>query len=220
MCRMTTVSYTRAERIADATIHLLGVPAGIAAMVSLLWMATYQDSVKIYVACAVYGAGIVSMLGLSAAYNLLGQHPWKEILRRLDHAAIFVMIAGSYTPVALLNLERSLAVTLLGIVWSIALVGIAIKLRYPRRFERLSIGLYLLQGWTILLAIRPMLDATPPTSLILLGVGALLYTVGVVFHLSVRLPFHNAIWHGLVLAGAGCHFAMIMSEVAVASQAV
>jgi hemolysin III len=213
-------AYSRAERIADAVIHVIGVPTGIAALVSLLWIAAYQDSAKILIASGIYGAGIVAMLGFSAAYHLTSHAPWKEILRRLDHAAIYIMIAGSYTPFALVKLEQSWGIGLLSVVWGIALVGVVMKLSFPRRFERLSIVLYLLQGWTILIAVEPLLDAVSLSGVVLLGIGGLLYTIGVVFHLSGRLPFHNVIWHALVLAAASCHFAAVLNEVVLVPHSV
>lgn len=212
--------YSKAELITDAVIHAIGVVAGVTAMVSLLWVISHQDDVVIYFACAVYGLGLVAMLGLSAAYHFVSHHPVKAILRRLDHAAIFVMIAGSYTPFALVKLPESWGILLFAVVWTIALLGIVLKLRYPRRFERLSIALYLLQGWIIVIAIGPLVDTIPLSGLILMGTGGLLYTIGVIFHISERLPFHNAIWHGLVLTAAACHYVVVMQDVALAAVAL
>lgn len=212
--------YSKAELITDAVIHAIGVVAGVTAMVSLLWVISHQDDVVIYFACAVYGLGLVAMLGLSAAYHFVSHRPVKAILRRLDHAAIFVMIAGSYTPFALVKLPESWGILLFAVVWTIALLGIVLKLRYPRRFERLSIALYLLQGWIIVIAIGPLVDTIPLSGLILMGTGGLLYTIGVIFHISERLPFHNAIWHGLVLTAAACHYVVVMQDVALAAVAL
>jgi hemolysin III len=158
----------------------------------------------------VYGAGLVAMFACSAGYHLIRKARAKEIFRRLDHAAIFVMIAGTYTPFALLNMGGAWGIGLLSAVWAIALIGVVMKLALPRIFERLSVPLYLAQGWAVLVAIKPLVAAVPTLALVLIGVGGVLYTIGVLFHLWDRLPYHNAIWHGFVLVAAGVHYAAIL----------
>lgn len=211
------LAYSKSELIVDGIIHVVGLAAGVAATISLMWVVAYQDDAVVYLACAIYGLGLLGMFGLSASYHLVQRQPLREVLRRLDHAAIFVMIAGTYTPFALVKLRDPWGTVLFGAVWAITLLGIVLKLRYPRRLERLSIALYLLQGWAILAAIEPLIDAISISGVALIGIGGLLYSLGVVFHLNPRLPFHNAIWHGLVLAGAGCHYAAVMDDVALAA---
>ena len=166
----------------------------------------------IFVGLIVYSIGLVGMFAASAAYNLVSHVGVKEILRRLDHAAIFVMIAGSYTPFALVVGGR-VGHVLLAAVWAIAAVGIAIKLRYPRRFDKLSVLLYLSQGWIVLLALDSITAALPNRALTLLVAGGVVYTVGVAFHLMERLLFHNVIWHLFVLGGAACQFVAIRDAV-------
>ncbi len=166
----------------------------------------------IFVGLIVYSIGLVGMFAASAAYNLVSHVGVKEILRRLDHAAIFVMIAGSYTPFALVVGGRA-GHMLLAAVWAIAAVGVAIKLRYPRRFDKLSVLLYLSQGWIVLLALDSITAALSNRALSLLVAGGVVYTVGVAFHLMERLLFHNVIWHIFVLGGAACQFAAIRDAV-------
>lgn len=166
----------------------------------------------IFVGLIVYSIGLVGMFAASAAYNLVSHVGVKEILRRLDHAAIFVMIAGSYTPFALVVGGRA-GHMLLAAVWAIAAVGVAIKLRYPRRFDKLSVLLYLSQGWIVLLALDSITAALSNRALSLLVAGGIVYTVGVAFHLMERLLFHNVIWHIFVLGGAACQFAAIRDAV-------
>lgn len=166
----------------------------------------------IFVGLIVYSIGLVGMFAASAAYNLVSHVGVKEILRRLDHAAIFVMIAGSYTPFALVVGGRT-GHMLLAAVWAIAAVGVAIKLRYPRRFDKLSVLLYLSQGWIVLLALNSITAALSNRALSLLVAGGVVYTVGVAFHLMERLLFHNVIWHIFVLGGAACQFAAIRDAV-------
>jgi hemolysin III len=138
----------------------------------------------------------------------------KEILRRLDHAAIFLMIAGTYTPFILIKMNTSWGLGLLAVVWSMAAIGIAIKLFAPRFLDGLSTALYLVQGWAVIAAWEPLMSAMPGRVLTLLVAGGVLYTIGVVFHLWERLPYQNAIWHGFVLSAASCHFAAVIFVVA------
>jgi hemolysin III len=131
-------------------------------------------------------------------------------LRRFDHAAIFLMIAGTYTPFILIKMHTPWGLGLLAVVWTMAGIGIAIKLFAPRYLEGLSTALYLVQGWAVIAAWEPLMSAMPGRVLTLLVAGGVLYTIGVVFHLWERLPYQNAIWHGFVLSAASCHFAAVL----------
>ncbi len=152
------------------------------------------------------------MFAASAAYNLVSRRELKEVLRRLDHAAIFIMIAGSYTPFALV-VGGGAGHSMLVAVWAIAALGIAIKLRFPRRFDKLSIVLYLAQGWIVLLALDPIAASLPSQAFWLLLAGGIIYTLGVPFHLMEWMRFHNVIWHIFVLGGAACQFVAIKGAV-------
>jgi hemolysin III len=201
--------YSRGERIADTVVHVLGVGAALAACAVLA--AAAPRSLGPRVALGLYAIGLVAMLGCSALYNLAGTGARKALLRRFDHAAIFAMIAGTYTPVALLAIGGAWGWGLLAVFWSGAAGGAALKLLTPpARFERASIAAYLLLGWAGLAALGPLLAALPARDLGLLAGGGLLYSLGVVVHLSTRLPYHNALWHALVLAAAACHYAVVL----------
>jgi hemolysin III len=193
-------------------VHAVSVLFSLAAAALLLVGAIGVLPAAIFVGLIVYSIGLVGMFAASAAYNLVSHVGVKEILRRLDHAAIFVMIAGSYTPFALVVGGRA-GHTLLAAVWAIAAVGIAIKVRYPRRFDKLSVLLYLSQGWIVLLALDSITAALSNRALSLLVAGGIVYTVGVAFHLMERLLFHNVIWHIFVLGGAACQFVAIRDAV-------
>lgn len=208
---LTFPSYTRGERIADAVVHVLGVGMAVIAGAVLLAVAVPGGGAQL-AALGLYVFGVVAGLGFSAAYNLFSSPRAKSILRRFDHAAIFLMIAGSYTPFAAIAIGGVWGAVLLSVVWVVTLGGVALKLTLPGRFERLSIALYLMLGWAILPAMGPVAEALSGASLVLLIVGGLLYSVGVVFHLWHRLPYHNAIWHGFVLAAAVCHYIAIMRD--------
>ena len=210
---VTTPSYGRGERIADRCVHYAGLVAGPVGAVVLMVEAAERERALTIVSVAIYGFGLLGMLGASALYNLAAPSRRKELLRRLDHAAIFLMIAGTYTPFTLVRMGGGWGLGIAVFVWLVAVVGMALKLLYPRRFERLSMLLYLALGWTILVGVRPLFDAVPLPAIVMLGIGGLLYTVGVVFHLWHRLPYHNAIWHGFVLGAAACQWVAVLDGV-------
>jgi hemolysin III len=205
-------TYTRAEEIADACVHTVGVTAGTIAAIALVAVALAHLPTAAATAVVIYALGMLAVLCFSAAYNL-SRSPRRWLLRRCDHAAIFIKIAATYTPFAAVKMGGSSGFTLLGAVWGIALAGAAAKLLVPQRFGRTSYVLYLAQGWTCVFTVQPLLSVLSPTAMMLLLVGGVLYTVGVVFHLSERLPYHNAIWHGFVLAASACHFAAVLDAV-------
>ncbi len=206
---------TRAELLADAAVHLLGLSFGLAACITLVVFIAINPDLPRGLSLGIYGFGLLAMLGCSALYNMTTQARLKAIFRRFDHAAIFVMIAGTYTPFSLIVIGGAWGAALLGFVWSVALVGVFLKLRYPLRFEKLSVLAYLLLGWVILAALEPLISSMSLAALILLVTGGGLYSLGVVFHLWERLPYQNAIWHVFVLLAAACHFTAILLDVAI-----
>jgi len=205
-------SYTRPEHIADACVHAVGVLFSIAAATLLLIGAIGTLPAAIFIGLIVYSIGLIGMFVASAAYNLVPHHGLKEILRRLDHAAIFVMIAGSYTPFALV-VGGAAGHAMLLAVWAIAAAGVAMVLRFPRRFGKLSVLLYLFQGWIVLLALNSIVASLPSQAFVMLLAGGIVYTLGVAFHLMERLRFHNVIWHIFVLGGAACQFIAVKAAV-------
>lgn len=206
---------TRAELRADAVVHLLGLGFGLAACITLVVFVAMRPDLPRGLSLGIYGFGLLAMLACSALYNLTTQVRLKALFRRFDHAAIFVMIAGTYTPFSLIVIGGGWGAALLAFVWTVALVGAVLKLRYPLRFEKLSVVAYLLLGWVILAALEPLLSSMSVAALILLITGGGLYSLGVVFHLWERLPYQNAIWHIFVLAAAACHYAAILVDVAI-----
>jgi hemolysin III len=206
--------YTDRERVADGCIHVIGVTASLVALTALLIVSVKAQAMLWVVALLVYGLALVAMFSCSAGYHLVIHPKIKEVFRRLDHAAIFFMIAGTYTPFILIKMNDPWGLTLLAVVWTMAAIGIAIKLFAPRFLEGLTVALYLVQGWAVLAAWQPLMSALPGVVLTLLMIGGVLYTVGVVFHLWDRLPYQNAIWHGFVLTAASVHYAAVMVIVA------
>ena len=201
---------TTAELVADGVVHALGVGLGLPAAVTLVVRAALGTAPASVAPVAIYAAGLVAMFVCSAAYNVFRRSRLRAWLQRFDHAAIFAMIGGTYTPFTVLRLESVWSAALTSVVWAIAGFGIAAKLARPRWIEPISVGLYLALGWIGLIAIGPFVQTVETLPLVLLGAGGLLYTVGVVFHLWRTLPFQNAIWHGFVLVGAGLHYGAVL----------
>jgi hemolysin III len=205
--------YDRGETVADAVVHILGVMMAIAAAALLVVVAAHDDDVTEVVAVIVYIASFLAMFGFSAAYNLWPISPIKWWLRRLDHSAIYLLIAATYTAF-ILPMHGIAPAVLLATIWLAALAGITIKIVWPGRFDRTSIGLYLAMGWSSLFAIQPIIAALTPGTLWLIAAGGALYSIGVIFHVWRSLRFQNAIWHGFVLAAASCHYAAVLTSLA------
>ena len=205
-------AYDRTEVIADGIIHALGLALGLAGVLSLLVHVSAQAPAQ-FTAALIYGAGLLTVLCLSATYNLWPISPAKWVLRRFDHAAIYLLIASTYTPF-LTHIADPAAFHLLVGVWLVACAGMILKLTDPARFERLSILLYLGLGWSGVLVYERVITGLPLATVWLLVVGGVLYSAGVLFHLWERLRFHNALWHAFVLAAAACHFCAVLKLLA------
>jgi hemolysin III len=205
--------YTLGERVADGLIHFASVVGSLIAAAALMVVAAGVLPSDWILPLAVYCIALVVTFSCSAAYNLVMSPRPKELLRRCDHASIFVMISGTYTPMALIGMGDAWGIALFSFVWLITLVGATAKLLIPRAVESITIGLYLVQGWAAIFAIGPLVSMIPPQALVLLAVGGILYSVGVLFHLSRSLPYHNAIWHAFVLVAASLHYAAVLDTI-------
>jgi hemolysin III len=195
--------YTRNEIRADALVHGAGILAALAGSIAMLVHA------GVTWVLAAYLFGLLVMLACSAAYNLTPPSQLKWILRRFDHSAIFLLIAGTYTPLLPFLPDAAQSWTLGLVTWLGAAFGIAVKFAFPGRFDRLAILVYLALGWVGITAAGAFMQVLPPQVLNLIIAGGILYTAGVIFHIWERLKFHNVIWHGFVVAAAACHFAAI-----------
>ena len=202
---------TDKEHIADGVVHAIGVGLGVPAAFAVVLVAVLGGGVEQLTPILLYALGLVAMFGCSAAYNVFRQSRARAWLRRFDHAAIFAMIAGTYTPFTVLGLDGAWSVGLTATIWSIAGLGIAAKLVQPRWIEPVSIVLYLALGWIGVVAARPFLDSMAWPTLVLLAVGGVIYSAGVIFHVWQRLPYHNAVWHGFVLVAACVHYAAVIT---------
>ena len=206
-------NYDRVELIADGVVHAVGILLGlVAATVLVVLTAVYAGALTI-VAVSIYVAGLLSMLVLSATYNLWPVSPTKWVLRRFDHSAIYVLIAATYTPFIMELKDSVFALALLAGVWCVAVFGIVLKLGWPGRFDRLAVGLYLALGWSGMMLYGSVVSALPTVALWLVLAGGALYSLGIVFHAWQRLRFQNVIWHCFVLLGAACHYTAVMDLV-------
>ncbi len=206
-------NYDRVELIADGVVHAVGVVFGlIAATVLVVLTAIYASALNI-VGVSIYAAGLLSMLVLSASYNLWPVSRTKWVLRRFDHSAIYVLIAATYTPFIMELKDSVFAMALLIGVWCVAIFGIGLKLACPGRFDRLAVGLYLALGWSGMMLYDSVVTALPRMALWLVLAGGALYSLGVIFHAWRRLRFQNVIWHSFVLLGAACHYTAVLDLV-------
>jgi hemolysin III len=204
--RESTPGYRRAEVLADAAVHGAGIAGAAAASMFLLGAVAETGEPAVIAAAAIYAAALLAMPVVSGAYNLTRPTRWSDLLRRLDQATIFVMIAGTYTPFGLVALGGLTGYALLALVWTAAVIGVILKLWHPAWLDtRRSVALYLALGWCALPAVGPLAATLGVPTLALLGLGGVLYSLGVIFHLWITLPFHNAIWHAFVVVAAACH---------------
>lgn len=206
-------NYDRAELIADGVVHVLGIACGLIAVTALIVLSGVFASTSTIVSVSIYAAGLLAMLGFSAAYNLWPVSRRKWLLRRFDHSAIYILIAATYTPFLVKMHDRTLAVALLASVWCVAAGGVLLKLVLPGRFDKLSIGLYLAMGWSGIAAYDAVANVLPKFTLWFILAGGALYSLGVIFHVWQRLRFQNAIWHIFVLLGAACHYTAVLDLV-------
>ena len=206
-------NYDRAELIADGVVHGIGILAGVVAATVLVVLTAIHAGARDILGVSIYVAGLLSMLVLSATYNLWPVSPTKWLLRRLDHSAIYVLIAATYTPFIMELKDSVFAIALLVGVWCVAIFGIVLKLAWPGRFDRLSVGLYLALGWSGMMLYDSVIAALPQMALWFVLAGGALYSLGVIFHAWQRLRFQNVIWHCFVLLGAACHYTAVLNLV-------
>jgi hemolysin III len=200
---------TPAAKCADLVVHVAGLTLALVGGAVLFVLALGLGGPAKVLSVTVYAASLLAMLGLSTAYNF-AKASWRPLLRRFDHAGIFLMIAGSYTPFTTQVLTGSWAVWMTAAVWTVAVAGAVGKLLFPDLGRRAWVGVYLVLGWLIVIALKPLVSAAPWGVLLLLALGGTIYSTGVIFYLAKRLKFHRAIWHGHVIAAAGAHWAAVL----------
>ncbi|MDP5086465.1 MAG: hemolysin III family protein [Yoonia sp.] len=201
-------TYARSERIADGTMHAVGVlGAIIGAVVLIVWSSGNASPAQV-AALSIYGATLIATFVASAMYHMTPWEPLRPVLRRFDHAAIYLKIAGTYTPLVVM-IGSGFAYAILSLVWGLAIVGMILKLFFWRTPGRFGPALYLIMGWLSLALIWSLWPIVPMSSMVLMAVGGLLYTAGVPFYASETMKFSIAIWHGFVVTASACFFAAI-----------
>jgi len=203
-------SFSVAEELANSLTHGAGLLLGIAALVLMVVFAAQGGSAIRVVACTVYGTTLVLLYSASTLYHALPRGPGKVIFGIIDHAAIFLLIAGTYTPFTLVTLRGRWGWSVFGVIWGLAIAGVVLEAVARGRTRRLQLPLYLAMGWMIVLVARPLMRELAPGGLFLLLAGGVAYTFGVLFFVWQRLPFHHAVWHVFVLGGSICHFFAVL----------
>ena len=200
---------TPSAKCADLVVHVVGLTLALVGGIVLLTLAVRAQSLSMAFAVGIYALGLLAMLGFSTAYNF-AKPRFRPALRRLDHAGIFLMIAGSYTPFTTQTLTGAWAWGMTAAVWSVAAFGALGKVLLPGVGRRVWVAAYLLLGWIVLVALKPLLANATSLTVLLLAIGGLLYSSGVAFYLNKQLRYARAIWHGHVVAGAGVHWAAVL----------
>ena len=202
--------YSPREELANSITHGIGAVLAIGALGILTAFASLFGNTWHIVSCSIFGATLILLYTTSTLYHSIQIPQAKTVLRVLDHAAIFLLIAGTYTPFLLVNLRGPWGWSLLAVVWAIALLGVLFQVSLLRRWPVASVGLYVGMGFLIIVAIKPLVAALTPDGLRLLIAGGLAYILGLIFYGWRRLPYHHAVWHLFVLAGSTFHFFSIL----------
>ncbi|PAB57974.1 PAQR family membrane homeostasis protein TrhA [Anaeromicrobium sediminis] len=198
--------FTKAEEITNAISHGIGLLLAIGALVILIIFAsTYGDTWHV-VSFSIYGATLVILYLASTLYHSFKRGKVKDLFQIFDHSAIYLLIAGTYTPIVLNPLRGPLGWTLFGIVWGLALVGIVFKAFYVKKFVGISTLIYIVMGWLIIFAFSPLVNSVARISIIFLVAGGITYTVGSIFYVWPKIKYHHALWHLFVIGGSVCHF--------------
>ena len=204
--------YTKKEELWNTISHGLGILLGIAGLVLLLVFDSEKTPYSTF-SILMYAISVIVLYSASTLYHAITHIKWKPILRKLDHISIYFLIAGTYTPVALISLEQGSGWILFWTVWIIAAIGTFLKIFFTGKFEIISLLLYLVMGWLILFDISSVVETQSTLGLTLLSLGGAFYTVGILFYVVQKIPFNHAIWHMFVLAGSVFHFFFIFTDV-------
>lgn len=199
--------YSLAEEVVNSISHGIGCLLGVIGLVLLLNQATDAGASALAITSySLYGGSMILLFLASTLYHAIPHARARHWLKKIDHAAIYLLIAGTYTPFLLVGLKSPLAHGLMVVIWSLALAGVVFKLAFAHRFAALSLVTYLLMGWLSLVVLYQMVLRLPAGSVWLLAAGGIVYSLGVIFYVAKRIPYNHAIWHGFVLGGSLCHF--------------
>ncbi|KEZ78967.1 PAQR family membrane homeostasis protein TrhA [Salinisphaera hydrothermalis] len=208
--QVNSSGYTLGEEIANAVTSGIGTALSIAGLVVMVVYAALDGSAWHVVGVSIFGASLIFSHLASTLYHAISPPRAKHVFRVIDHLAIYVLIAGTYTPFTLVNLRGAWGWSLLVLIWLLGLAGVLIKTTALRRIRYLSTAFYVAMGWTVVLVIRPLLESVAPGGIWLLLAGGLSYTAGVAFFAWDRLPYNHAIWHLFVIGGSACHFFAVL----------
>lgn len=206
---LTESRYSIAEEIAHSVTHGIGILLSIAALALMATFSALNGDSWHIVSTSIYGTTLILLYTSSTLYHGVRQPKAKALLRQFDHAAIYLLIAGTYTPFTLVTLREDLGWVLFGLVWTLAVVGMALEFIASTKLRRVSVGVYLVMGWLVVVAIKPMIANVEPGGLWLLLAGGLCYSLGVLFYIRKTMAYHHAIWHLFVLGGSVLHFLSI-----------
>lgn len=205
--------HKRVEELANAVTHGIGLLLSVTGFVVLLVLAVVRGGAWHIVSCVIYGATLVSLYAASTLYHSIQSPRWKRGLLIFDHCAIYLLIAGTYTPFLLVNLRGGWGWSLFGVMWGLAFAGILFKLRFADHFPVLSTSVYVLMGWLGVIAFRPVMAHIPAVGLFWIVIGGLMYSIGVFFYAYKKIPFNHVIWHVCVMAGSTCHYFAVLYAV-------
>jgi len=210
MKREKTSPYGAGEELANSITHGIGFFIGIAVLVLLVVFSALRKSAWEVVSCSIYGATFIMLYLGSTLYHSARNPRTRKVMKAIDHAAIYLLIAGTYTPYALVPLRGALGWTILGVIWGCAILGIFFKVFFTGRFKAVSLISYLFMGWFCVVAVKPLFRELTTAGFVFFVVGGLCYTVGAVFYAWKSMPWSHAVWHLFVLAGSLCHFFSIL----------
>jgi hemolysin III len=205
--------FSTGEEIAHAVTHGVGALGSVAGLVLLLIPAIQRGDTRLVVGVSVFGVAMVVLYTASTLYHALTDQRAKKVFKLLDHGAIYLLIAGTYTPFTLVTLGDRWGWTLFFVAWGMAILGIVYEVVFGRPWQKLSLAFYLAMGWLVVVAAKPLLTALPPAALLLLGLGGVAYTGGAVFYAWRAFPYHHALWHLCVLAGTALHWLCVLKYV-------
>ncbi|AOY76615.1 PAQR family membrane homeostasis protein TrhA [Clostridium formicaceticum] len=205
-----TSRYTVKEEIFNSITHGIGALLSIAALVILVAFGSIRGDVWRIVSFSIYGFTLFFLYMSSTLYHSIFHEKSKKVLRILDHVSIYLLIAGSYTPIALVSMRGAWGWSIFGVIWSLAIIGIILKILSINKIKYLSTLIYVVMGWLIIIAVKPMLTMAPPGLFLWLLTGGLIYTSGVIFYACKKIPFNHGIWHLFVLGGSIVHYLGIL----------
>ncbi len=198
--------YTFGEELANSITHGLGIALSIAGLVVMVVFSATNGDAWHVVSSAIYGSTMILLYTASTLYHSFQNPNVKRVLRVVDHSMIYLLIAGTYTPFTLVTLRGGWGWSLFGVIWGLALAGIGFKLFFTGRFPKISTIIYIVMGWLAVIAIKPLMEVLPAGGLFYLFAGGLSYTLGVIFYVWHKMPYHHAVWHLFVLGGSVLHF--------------